>query len=55
VSLLPVLAHRRTARALPLDVLVEAMCDEAHPIELRLAAAKAAAPYFHARISPDHS
>ena len=30
---------------------VEAMRNEAHPIELRLAAAKAAAPFFHARIS----
>jgi hypothetical protein len=36
---------------MPLDVLLTAMRDEAHPIELRLAAAKAAAPYYHARIS----
>jgi hypothetical protein len=36
---------------LPLDVLVAAMRDLSQPIELRLAAAKAAAPYYHARVS----
>ena len=43
--------HRLVAEELPLDVLVAAMRDTSRPIELRLAAAKAAAPYFHARIS----
>jgi hypothetical protein len=51
VSLLPARAHRQAVEQLPLDVLLTAMRDEAHPIELRLAAARAAAPFLHARIS----
>lgn len=51
VQLLPALQHRQTAEELPLDVLLSAMRDEVRPIELRLAAAKAAAPYFHAKLS----
>ena len=39
------------AEQLPLDVLLAAMRDKNLPIEIRLAAAKVAAPYFHARIS----
>lgn len=51
VPLLRAQAHRRTAEELPLDVLTKAMRDISLPIELRLAAAARAAPYFHARIS----
>jgi hypothetical protein len=51
VSLLPALAHRQTVDELPLDILIAAMRDPNNPIELRLAAAAKAAPYFHARIS----
>jgi hypothetical protein len=36
---------------LPLDILVAAARDKGLPIEIRLAAAKAAAPYYHARVS----
>jgi hypothetical protein len=43
--------HRRTIDEMPLDILIAAARDKTHPIELRLATAKAAAPYFHARIS----
>jgi hypothetical protein len=43
--------HRLTIEELPLDVLVAAMRDKSQPIELRLAAAARAAPYYHARIS----
>ena len=44
--------HRLVAtEELPLDILMRAARDETKPIELRLAAAKAAAPYFHARVS----
>ena len=39
------------AEELPLDVLLAAMRDKNLPIEIRLAAAKVAAPYFHGRIS----
>jgi hypothetical protein len=34
-----------------LDILMRAARDETQPIEIRLAAARAAVPYFHARIS----
>jgi hypothetical protein len=51
VALIPALAHRKTDQELPLDVLLAAMRDPNHPIELRLAAAAKAAPYFHAKIS----
>jgi hypothetical protein len=49
--LLPARAHRQAVAELPLDILLAAARDKSQPIELRLAAAKAAAPYFHARIS----
>ena len=51
VELLSARAHRQAVAVMPLDVLVAAMRDEALPVELRLAAAKFAAPYFHARIT----
>jgi hypothetical protein len=51
VPLLPARAHRQIIEELPLDILIAAMRDKSQPIELRLAAAKVAAPYFHARIS----
>jgi hypothetical protein len=51
VALIPALQHRQTAEALPLDILTEAMRDTALPVELRLAAAARAAPYFHAKVS----
>jgi len=51
VPLLPARGHRQTVEERPLDVLVAAMRDPSQPIELRLAAAKAAAPYYHARVS----
>ena len=50
VELGPARAHRQAVEELPLDVLVAAMRDKAQPIELRLAAAKAA-PYYHAKVS----
>jgi hypothetical protein len=51
VPLIPAQAHRQTVEDKPLDVLVKAMRDERLPIELRLAAAARAAPYYHARVS----
>jgi hypothetical protein len=51
VSLLPALAHRQRVEEMPLDILIAAARDKTQRIELRLAAAKAAAPYYHARIS----
>jgi hypothetical protein len=36
---------------LPLDILMRAARDETQPIEIRLAAARAAAPFFHAKPS----
>jgi hypothetical protein len=51
VPLLPARAHRQTVEEMPLDILIAAARDKTQPIELRLAAAKAAAPYYHARIS----
>jgi hypothetical protein len=51
VPLLPARGHRQIVEEMPLDILVAAARDRSQPIELRLAAAKAAAPYFHARIS----
>lgn len=51
VPLIPATAHRQTIEELPLDVLVAAMRDKSQPIELRLAAAAKAAPYYHARVS----
>jgi hypothetical protein len=51
ISLLPARVHRQAVEQLPLDILLAAMRNEAHPIGLRLAAAAKAAPYFHARIS----
>jgi hypothetical protein len=51
VSLIPALQHRQTAEELPLDVLLAAMRDPNNALELRLAAAAKAAPYFHAKVS----
>lgn len=51
VPLLPARAHRQAVEELPLDVLLKAMRDPNNALELRLAAAAKAAPYFHARIS----
>jgi hypothetical protein len=51
VTLLPARRHRQVVEEMPLDILIAAARDKAQPIELRLAAAKAAAPYYHARIS----
>jgi hypothetical protein len=51
VPLLPAQAHRQAVEEMPLDILVAAARDKTQPIELRLAAAKAAAPYYHARVS----
>jgi hypothetical protein len=51
VPLLPARAHRQAVEEMPLDILIAAARDKTHPIELRLAAAKAAAPYYHARVS----
>jgi hypothetical protein len=51
VKLLPARAHRQAVADLPLDILMRAARDEAQPIEIRLAAARAAAPFFHAKPS----
>jgi hypothetical protein len=53
VPLLPARAHRgqKKFEELPLDILMRAARDETRPIEIRLAAAKAAAPYYHAKVS----
>jgi hypothetical protein len=51
VPLLPARAHRQTVEEMPLDILIAAARDTALPLGIRLAAAKAAAPYFHARVS----
>jgi hypothetical protein len=51
VPLLPARAHRQIIEEMPLDILVAAARDKTQPLELRLAAAKAAAPYYHARMS----
>jgi hypothetical protein len=49
MPLFPARAHRQTIEEMPLDILMSAARDKSQPIELRLAAAKAAAPYYHAR------
>jgi hypothetical protein len=51
VELLPARAHRRIVEEMPLDILIAAARDKSQPLELRLAAAAKAAPYFHAKIS----
>jgi hypothetical protein len=51
VSLLPARAHRQAVEEMPLDILTKAMRDTSLPIELRLAAAAKAAPYYHAKVS----
>ena len=51
VKLLPARVHQQAVADLPLDILMRAARDEAQPIEIRLAAARAAAPFFHARPS----
>lgn len=45
------IAHRAAVQMMPIDGLLQPTRNEALPIDLRLAAAKAAAPYFHARVS----
>jgi len=50
-KLLPAQEHRRALGDLPLDILLAAARDPAQSIEIRLAAANAAAPYFHAKVS----
>jgi hypothetical protein len=50
-NLLSAQEHQRAVGDLPLDILLAAARDPAQPIEIRLAAAKAAAPYFHAKVS----
>jgi hypothetical protein len=49
--LIPAVAHRKTVEQMPLDILIAASRNEGLPIELRLAAAAKAAPYYHARVS----
>jgi hypothetical protein len=51
VKLLPAQAHRQAVADLPLDILMRVARDETQPLELRLAAAKFALPYYHARVS----
>jgi hypothetical protein len=51
VPLLPARAHRQTVEEMPLDILLAAARDKTLPLELRLAAARAAAPYYHAKVS----
>ena len=51
LPVIPEKAHRHYVEVMPVDVLLQATRDVNLPIELRLAAAKAAAPYFHARVS----
>jgi hypothetical protein len=51
VPLIPARAHRQTVAELPLDILIAAARDKTLPLEMRLAAAKAAAPYFHAKVA----
>jgi hypothetical protein len=51
VTLLPARAHRQMVDEMPLDILIAAARDPTHPIELRLAAAAKAAPYYHAKVS----
>jgi hypothetical protein len=51
VPLLAARAHRQMIEEMPLDILIGAARDKTLPLELRLAAAKAAAPYFHAKVS----
>jgi hypothetical protein len=50
-KLLPARAHRQAIADLPLDILMRAARDETQPIEIRLAAARAAAPFYHAKPS----
>src|SRR6516162_4102281 len=51
IPLIPARAHRETIEKMPLDILMAAARDESLIIEIRLAAAKAAAPFYHARVS----
>ena len=51
VPLIPARAHRETIEKMPLDILMAAARNEGLALEIRLAAAKAAAPYYHARVS----
>ena len=43
-----------TAGTSPLDFLLGMMRDEEQPLKVRMAAAKAAAPYCHPRLSAEH-
>jgi hypothetical protein len=51
IKLLPARVHQREVEDLPLAILMKAARDPEQPIEIRLAAARAAAPYYHARPS----
>jgi hypothetical protein len=51
VPLLPARAHRQKIEQMPLDILIAAARDKTQPIEMRLTAARAAAPYYHAKVS----
>ena len=51
VPLIPAREHRQTVEEMPLDILIGAARDKSLPIELRLAAAWRAAPYYHAKVS----
>jgi hypothetical protein len=44
-------AIRESGEVLPLEFLLKAMRDVTRPIELRLFAARVAAPYLHAKVS----
>lgn len=48
---IPATAHREAVGLMPIDMLLQAVRNENLPIELRLAAAAKAAPYFHAKVS----
>jgi len=51
VKTLATKAHREEAVELPLDILMAAARNKELPVEIRLAAAEAAAPFYHARVS----
>jgi hypothetical protein len=51
VKTLATKAHRETDEPTPLAILMDAARNESLPLELRLAAARAAAPFYHARVS----
>jgi hypothetical protein len=54
LPMIPARAHRKQRREIglvPIELLLRAVRDETLAMELRLAAATKAAPYFHARVS----